>query len=56
MRHLQYVINFITLAMLNLSVDLRLHRRTDINNTWTCFIRSGYINHSPEHAKTSASI
>ena len=46
---------FISFGMLNLSADLRLHRTTDINNIWTHVIKFGYINHSPEHTKTSAS-
>ena len=37
--------------MLNLSVELRLHRMTDINNIWTRFIKIGYKNHSPRACK-----
>ena len=42
--------------MLNLTVDLGPHRRTNINNMCTRFIKFRYKSHSPEHAKTSASL
>ena len=37
--------------MLHITVDLRLHRMTNINKIWARFIKFGYKSHSQEHAK-----
>ena len=56
MRGCQYVVEFVTHGMLNLTVHIGLHRTTNANDIWTRLIKIGYKSHSPENAKTSAPI